>query len=79
MVHDRQAAALAAFAALETKAVKLRAVLAVVEAGQRVALGQLAEVAGVDLTAELTGISVTKVRDALAHRSPRRRRFDNDG
>ena len=64
-MHDRQAAALASFAALEAKAARLNRALASVEVEQVAALGELAHVAAVELAAELTGASTAKVREAL--------------
>ena len=67
-MHDRQAAALAAVAALEARAVKAHRALAELEAEQTGALGELAAVAGVELAAELTGVTTGKAREALTAR-----------
>ena len=74
-VYDRQAAALARFAALEAKAAKLRRAMAGVELEQLAALGELADVAGAELAAELTGVSTSTAREAMA---ARRRRAAGD-
>ena len=67
-MHDRQPAALAAVAALEARAVKAHRALAELEAEQTGALGELAAVAGVELAAELTGVTTGKAREALTAR-----------
>ena len=67
-MHDAQVAALAEFTALEVKASKLRLGLTGLEASQRMALGRLAELAGVEIAAQLTDLTVAKVREALAER-----------
>ena len=73
-MHDRQAAALAGFTALEAKVLRLRRAMAGVELEQLAALGELADVAGVELAAELTGVSTSKAREALAARRRQERR-----
>ena len=73
-------AALAGFTALEAKVVRLRRAMAGVELQQLSALGELADVAGVELAAELTGVSTSAAREASLHDAaatpelPRRRR-----
>jgi hypothetical protein len=72
-VQDRQVRTLAGFVALEANGLRLRAALGMLEAEQRVALGELADVAGVELAAQLTGVATAKVREALvdSHRDGR--------
>lgn len=65
-VHDRQAAALAGFGALDAKVLRLRRATAAVELERLAALGELADVAGVELAAELTGCATSTAREALA-------------
>jgi hypothetical protein len=64
-VQDRQVRTLAGFVALEAKSARMRAALGVLEGEQRAALGELADVAGVELAAQLTGVATAKVREAL--------------
>ena len=65
-VHERQQAALGAYFAAENKAARLHAQLAAVEHTQRLALGQLAELAGAELAARLTSTSTARAREALS-------------
>jgi hypothetical protein len=65
-VHERQAAALGHYVAIDAKTGRARAALAAFEADQRRALRDLATATSVEVAVELAGVSVGKVREALA-------------
>ncbi len=65
-VQQAQAAALAAYVTAASKLERVRVELARCEEVVRGALGQLASTTSPDVAAELTGVSVAAVRDALA-------------
>jgi outer membrane protein TolC len=65
-VHDRQLATLAGYLAADAKLDRARAALQTVEADQTLALGELAEITGVDTAGDLTGLPRPRVREALA-------------
>src|SRR5215207_6296470 len=62
-VHERQLDVLGHIDGLRVKAARLEVALAGVDAQQRSALGELAEIAGVELAVELTGVPASKVRE----------------
>ena len=70
-VHDRQAAALAAFVSIEARTLKAQQALAKLEAERTGDLGELADVAGVQLAAEVTGMAASKIRESIIGRRRR--------
>jgi hypothetical protein len=66
--HDQQLALLNSFLGFDAKVARARSTLDTFETAQRAALGELAAVTSVDTAADLTGVSVARVRDALAER-----------
>jgi len=66
--HDEQLALLNTFLGYDAKVTRARTALETFEADQRAALGDLAAATGADVAAELTGVAVAKVREAVAER-----------